>query len=610
MTSLLGIDRVTNLGVIGKRTFKGLSLLLLAILLSRPATAITPEQTAGRERALKATVLILVANDNEELNDSGSGTILDAEQGYILTNYHVIGDKQTQRFYNRQGEAIIGLMPPNLKGAPVLKYRATVIGSNATLDLAVLKITALFDDAQATLPQNLGLTAIKRADSDQLQIGDPLYVIGYPGLGGNTVTMSQGLVSGFLDQDNDGIFEWIKTDAEVNHGNSGGLAVNSDWDFIGVPSAGVADVETAGKLSLIRTGNLALQFYDSVVLGNSQEQSNQPSSAQVSLVQFGAALNRENEVSEPATLFPSALTNLYASFGFEGFRDGQQFTYIWYRDGKSVLNDAFVWKEGQRGHTWLSLYTAKGLADGFYELELLLDHDSLYRGGVTIGTAPRSTCQFGPITFALQVNNEGKPVGAARVFDRVKLVYAIFPVSGMQNGTAWQATWYLDGQKAMTKDVVWSQGAITNQWVSISQPKGLPAGQYRLDLTCNGAVVQSGEFAIIDRSLPAQAGINITGSVYDQDNRHVAINSAQITFLQPGVSIDKWVSANYSQALVQATAISDAAGAFQLDSKIIPGERYTIVVVHDAYNPIYEESYTIPANAADPYRLDIAMQRK
>jgi hypothetical protein len=586
------------------------ALFLFALLISRPAIALTPEQVAGRERALKATVLILVANDKDELNDSGSGTILDAEQGYILTNYHVIGEKQTQRFYNREGEAVIGLMPPNLKGAPILKYRAVVIGGNATLDLAVLKITALFDDPQATLPQNLGLTAIKRADSDQLQIGDPLYVIGYPGLGGNTVTMSQGLVSGFLDQENDGVFEWIKTDAEVNHGNSGGLAVNSDWDFIGVPSAGVADVETVGKLSLIRTGNLALQFYDSVVLGRSQEQPNPQYSAQVSLVQFGASLNHDNEVSEPATQFPSALTNLYASLRFEGFRDGQQLTYIWYRDGKPMLNDAFAWKEGQRGHTWLSLYTAKGLADGFYELELLLDHDSLYRGGVTVGSAPRSACQFGPITFALQVNNAGKPVNSARVFDRVTLVYAIFPVSGMQNGTPWQAIWYLDGQKSLTKDLVWSQGAITSQWVSISQPKGLPTGKYRLEITCNGTVAQSGEFAIIDHSIPTADGINITGSVYDQDNRRVAISGALITFLRPGVSIDKWVNANYSQALVQASGISDASGAFQLDAKIAPGERYSIVVVYDAYEPIYEESYAIPANAADPYRLDIAMQRK
>ncbi|MCB0052107.1 MAG: hypothetical protein KDE24_21475, partial [Caldilinea sp.] len=63
-------------------------------------------------------VLVLVPDDNGDLYDSGSGTIMDAEKGLILTNFHVMGDPDTGEWFNQEGLAAIGVMPTDLRSAP------------------------------------------------------------------------------------------------------------------------------------------------------------------------------------------------------------------------------------------------------------------------------------------------------------------------------------------------------------------------------------------------------------------------------------------------------------------------------------------------------------
>ena len=73
--------------------------------------------------------------------------------------------------------------------------------------------------------QNLNLPAIELGDSDSLNLGDRISIFGYPGIGGETVTYTSGNVSGFGGEP--GVREsraWIKTDATIAGGNSGGTA--------------------------------------------------------------------------------------------------------------------------------------------------------------------------------------------------------------------------------------------------------------------------------------------------------------------------------------------------------------------------------------------------
>jgi S1-C subfamily serine protease len=136
----------------------------------------------------------------------GSGFIIDHD-GHVLTNYHVIADA-------RQVEVTLH----NRK-----KYRATVVGTDRSHDLAVIQIKA---------PE---LTPMVLGDSKNLQVGQKVYAIGNPfGLAG---TLTSGIVSSIRSvQEPNGVSidEAIQTDAAINPGNSGGPLLNSHGEVIGI----------------------------------------------------------------------------------------------------------------------------------------------------------------------------------------------------------------------------------------------------------------------------------------------------------------------------------------------------------------------------------------
>ena len=136
----------------------------------------------------------------------GSGFIIDRD-GHILTNYHVIAEARTVEvtLHNRK------------------KYRASVVGTDRSHDLAVIQIKA---------PD---LTPMSLGESRNLQVGQKVYAIGNPfGLSG---TLTSGIVSSIRQvQEPDGVTidEAIQTDAAINPGNSGGPLLNSHGEVIGI----------------------------------------------------------------------------------------------------------------------------------------------------------------------------------------------------------------------------------------------------------------------------------------------------------------------------------------------------------------------------------------
>ena len=139
----------------------------------------------------------------------GSGFVLDKE-GHILTNYHVVAGA------NRNSGVEVQLSNKS-------RYKATVVGSDKTHDLALLKIDAT------------GLQPVTLADSTQLNVGQKVYAIGNPfGLSG---TMTRGIISAIRpirSEDGAPIEDAIQTDAAINPGNSGGPLLNSSGEVIGI----------------------------------------------------------------------------------------------------------------------------------------------------------------------------------------------------------------------------------------------------------------------------------------------------------------------------------------------------------------------------------------
>lgn len=140
----------------------------------------------------------------------GSGVVIDAAKGYVVTNNHVVNNATTIKVQLSDGR----------------RFDAKMVGNDPRSDIALIQIQN---------PKNL--TAIKLADSDKLRVGDYAVAIGNPFGLGETVT--SGIVSALgrsgLNAEN--YENFIQTDAAINRGNSGGALVNLNGELIGINTA-------------------------------------------------------------------------------------------------------------------------------------------------------------------------------------------------------------------------------------------------------------------------------------------------------------------------------------------------------------------------------------
>jgi len=150
-----------------------------------------------------------VPNGSREIASAGSGVIVDAENGYILTNHHVVDGADKIQISLHDDTTL----------------DAEIIGSDAPTDIALIKVD----------PENL--TDLPIGDSDLVEVGDFVIAIGNPFGLGNTVT--SGIVSALSRTgiSRNGVEDFIQTDASINPGNSGGALVNMRGELVGINSA-------------------------------------------------------------------------------------------------------------------------------------------------------------------------------------------------------------------------------------------------------------------------------------------------------------------------------------------------------------------------------------
>ncbi len=161
-------------------------------------------------------------SDNDKADSQGSGIVISAD-GFVVTNAHVIGNSKT-------AYAI------KVVAADKKEYTAGVVGFDSRTDLAVLKLVDAKD-----------LKAAAFGDSEKLQLGEDLIIIGNPGGIDFQNSMAKGIVSALnRDASNKNIVKYIQTDAAINPGNSGGPAVNRYGQVVGIASAKIADEKYEG----------------------------------------------------------------------------------------------------------------------------------------------------------------------------------------------------------------------------------------------------------------------------------------------------------------------------------------------------------------------------
>ncbi|MCA9671782.1 MAG: trypsin-like peptidase domain-containing protein [Myxococcales bacterium] len=220
-----------------KLGLKAVTASALVVALAVQLAAIQPAE-AGMNRnkrmaIMRAVVrLVILKRQGSRLVaiGNGSGTII-SKDGLILTNNHVVSNVRTGQVHDAIAVTVTKSFDKKPK-AICLADPSRAIRQPA-LDLAIVKCERELNGKP--LRRRIRWPVAPVGDSKKLIPGDELYIVGYPAVAGATITFTAGKVSGFLDHKNVAR-AWIKTDALISPGVSGGAAFNGDGELVGIPT--------------------------------------------------------------------------------------------------------------------------------------------------------------------------------------------------------------------------------------------------------------------------------------------------------------------------------------------------------------------------------------
>ena len=375
---------------------------------------ITEAPVADTDTIARSVVQLIAVDADGNGLWAGSGTIISAD-GLILTNAHVVANSTTNGY-----EAIVVAITDSADSAPTATYRADVVAFDPGLDLAVVKVSTDLD-GNAVAVSDLPFLPI--GDSDAVGLGDHLRIFGYPSIGGDTITFTEGSVSGFTSEAGIADRAWVKTDATIAGGNSGGTAVNDAGELVAVPTRAsatdgdVADcrvvqdtngdnivdendscIPIGGFINGLRPANLATALIEQGRLGevvsSTTEQPVDVDTSGITLTApvFSPDVTPDNQPTELVQLLPTGTTKVCGFFDYSGMTDGTTWDAAWSVDGE--LNTDFSllaqsWIGGAEGSNWWVCAGTgeKVLPDGAYELSLYVAEDLLVSNTVFVGSS-------------------------------------------------------------------------------------------------------------------------------------------------------------------------------------------------------------------------------
>jgi serine protease Do len=420
------------------RIWVAVAMLGLAVLACGPTpTVVTPAAQApsnngsstpavsSRSALISATVQIFgvhFKNGNIVPYYVGSGSII-SSNGLILTNAHVADPTAVGETVGTPDALVIGIVQSEDQ-PPVYSYRAKVKAIDGYVDLAVIQIVSDLK-GNSIDPSSLNLPYIALGNSDQVHVGDKISIFGFPAIGGNTITYTSGDVAGFSPQDQLGDRAWIKTDATISGGNSGGMGANDQGQLIGVPSIASSGADTqatdcrviqdtngdgkidnqdtcipiGGFINALRPVNLALPLIKAAQSGQAYaspytEGSNPTPAPVTGNEQIGPiawfTVDSQGNLGDQVKSYPTGTTVLVAAFKFSGFSNGEPWSEIWTLGGQKVYSGSNSWDQGTDGTYGTSLSNqGNPLTDGTYHLALYAGQgtDPLAQADVAVGNA-------------------------------------------------------------------------------------------------------------------------------------------------------------------------------------------------------------------------------
>ena len=524
---------------------------LIALSLAHPAYAQTGgAATFDETNALRATVLITQVvhspNGDPVISCVGSGTLISAD-GLILTNAHL-----AQSTPHCKADAIAISLTGIPGQPPVATYYAELNEVNIGWDLAVLQITRTLD-GRAIDRSTLSLPYVSLGDSEALHLDDTIEVVGYPSSddkqAASTTTNSaasvrRGVISNFTDEARVGSRAWIKTNATISGGMSGGAAYNTAGQLIGVPtieaSPGATEacrliqdtngdgrvdsndscVPTGGFINALRPSRLARGLVRAaqlrITINNDSSGAAATSTANASAngatftrLFFAPGINAAGMPTSVITTTPGGTKSLYLFFDYRNMYDGLIYELRATIDG--VPNATFslapsTWNGGVQGMWYIGGHE-QVWPNGVYLFTLLIEGVRAASKQITIGGAASTAPSFSDILFGvtdrtvqISVKGELPPlIITGNVLPASDQINAEFVYNNVPPNTPWQQAWYYqDVQITSPTKANWKSAANGKQQISAASPPGNPLqpGRYRVELYLGDQLAATSDFVM------------------------------------------------------------------------------------------------------------------
>lgn len=218
-----------------RRLLVGVLILLLTPSMLAAQSGLSRQQI---EEIAQTVVLIAALDQNGDTISLGSGTFIDAS-GTILTNRHVV-----------EGGVDFAIFTiDNIRNQPSLRFYASLTGVSPDIDLAVL-VTDRDKDGRRLGRLRTKLPFMELNNPSEIGIGDDITIFGFPGIADGFLVVTKGSITTLENgsiQGSELITQYL-TDAEISPGNSGGLVVNLQGEFVGMPTFVNSEGQTGGRL--------------------------------------------------------------------------------------------------------------------------------------------------------------------------------------------------------------------------------------------------------------------------------------------------------------------------------------------------------------------------
>ena len=468
---------------------------------------------------------------------TGSGTVVHPK-GVIITNCHV-ANPRAMGMPSPPADKLAIAITGRSDQPPVLTYSAQIVAQSPEMDLAVLRIDGRLDGKSVS---SLKLPYLEIGDSDELDLGDMMRIFGYPGIGGETITFTSGSVSGFTQQkDITPGRAWIKTDATIAGGNSGGTAVDNEGHIVGIPTqaaagTGITPVDARPVVDTNQDGRV--------------DQRDTP-------MAIGGFING----LRPINLIKPMLKKIGMDVSTPS------------ASGRSTTKST---SKSKAKSTTKKSTTSRSKAGGLKPL------------GSSAKKAKKATKPtITDMVFCDNVTEEGLPINPSAILNSgQKRIFASFEFDGMRNGTKWGQVWTVDGKPVLQDEGKWEDGPRGRKTLAVASRKALPDGEYNLIITVGGAIISQGRVAL--GRLSEDADTQVSGQVIDRESNR-GISAALVIALNPGVRTADFIK-KQRQDMAYTSTKTDRYGRYTFPKQLPKGQAYGLIVVARGYKDLAVES--------------------